>query len=211
MGSAGTVRARDGGRKKVPALITRRLTAGGKTRDKKFFLRDAQAGRQASRQASRQQWRRRRRCCRRRWREWQPWPVGHRQTTSSTRSRLCGRGSIEGPQHSPLSRGARVWRDDDGEGGREREWEREGERGTRQQPPLNFTRERSALTTRRLRAPGSPLGPSETWRVCARLSRRTFANISGGSAESYQRARPPTWRSTSAEASRFMILSREGS
>lgn len=67
-------------------LITRAY--GGKTRDKKFFLRDAQA--------ARQQWRRRRH---RRWRR--PWPATDKQPLL-TRSRLCGRGSIEGP--SALSR-----------------------------------------------------------------------------------------------------------
>lgn len=104
-----------------------------------------------------------------------------------------------GAQHSPLSRGARVWRDGD---------ERVTRRGgTRQQPPLNFTRERSE---RRLPARSTLLAfrvePSRVCRVCA--PSRTFTNISNGSAESYQRVTGRRDMSHPPSASRFIIIPR---
>lgn len=79
-----------------------------------------------------------------------------------------------GAQHSPLSRGARVWRDGD-------EGVTQGENTTAAAFKFHAREKRATVTgTRR----SSPLGSSQA--VCA--PRRTFTNISNDSAESYQRA-----------------------
>lgn len=128
-------------RRRGPPLITRRLTPRGKTRDKKFFLCGAQAGGQTGKQA------------------------GKAAMASSSSTSMAngdhGRSATDkqpllhvrdyagvdrsrGPAQSSLARSARVAR-------RRREGDEAG--GTRQQPPLNFTRERSERRLPALDAP----------------------------------------------------------